>query len=266
MSEFLISNEPLIRGGAFLGIFSVMAIWEGIRPIRARQYSRTRRWFSNLGILVLNSLLLRLLFPLAAVGTAMHVEELQWGVLNWIPIPEWLVIILAFLVLDFAIYLQHRLFHRVPVLWRLHRMHHADPEIDVSTGVRFHPLEILLSMLIKIAVVIVLGAPALAVLLFEIVLNATSLFNHTNISLPAAVEKILRWVIVTPDYHRVHHSRIPEETDSNFGFNLPWWDRWLGTYRAQPLLGHLGMRIGLAEFSDQPEEMKLGQMLTQPFR
>jgi sterol desaturase/sphingolipid hydroxylase (fatty acid hydroxylase superfamily) len=172
--------------------------------------------------------------------------------------------LLAVVVLDMAIYFQHRLFHAVPVLWRLHRMHHADLDLDVTTGARFHPLEILLSMAIKVAVVIALGAPAVAVVLFEILLNASSMFNHANLRLPLAVDGALRWLIVTPDVHRVHHSVIRAETDSNFGFSLSWWDRLFGTWRAQPEKGHDGMTIGLPVFRN-PEQLRLDRMLVQPF-
>jgi len=169
------------------------------------------------------------------------------------------------IVLDLAIYLQHVLFHAVPVLWRLHRMHHADLEFDVSTGVRFHPIEILLSMGIKLGVVAALGTPAVAVLVFEVLLNATSMFNHGNVRLPARTDRVLRWIVVTPEMHRVHHSVVPRETNSNFGFNLPWWDRLFGTYRAQPAAGHEGMTIGIAQFRD-PSELRLDRLLIQPFR
>ncbi|WP_246840915.1 sterol desaturase family protein [Hahella sp. CCB-MM4] len=243
-----------------------MGVIEWGLPRRQRQYPRRVRWPSNLAIVVLNSVALRLLFPLAAMGASLQAEKAGWGLLNKLALSDWASVILAFLTLDFAIYLQHRLFHRVPMLWKLHRMHHADPEIDVSTGIRFHPIEIILSMAIKMLVVWLIGAPPMSVLLFEIVLNATSLFNHSNVRLPERVDAKLRWMLVTPDYHRVHHSRIRQETDSNFGFNLPWWDRLFGTYLPQPELGHLEMQIGVIGLSDKREELGLGHMLTQPFR
>ncbi len=266
MSELLVTHELIFRSSSFFVVFLLMAAWEWLMPRRKRRYPRRIRWTANLTIVILNTLVLRILFPLAAVGVSIQVDQAGWGVLHVLAVPGWMAIILAFLILDFAIYLQHRLFHKVPILWKLHRMHHADPEIDVSTGIRFHPIEILLSMVIKISVVLLVGAPPVAVLVFEVVLNATSLFNHTNVRLPQGVDAKLRWLLVTPDYHRVHHSRIQQETDSNYGFNLPWWDRLLGTYRAQPEKGHIEMQIGVNGLSDNPEEMELGHMLTQPFR
>jgi sterol desaturase/sphingolipid hydroxylase (fatty acid hydroxylase superfamily) len=195
----------------------------------------------------------------------MLAESRGWGLFHLLDTPLWLSLVVSVAALDFAIYLQHRLFHAVPLLWRLHRMHHADLEIDVTTGARFHPIEILLSMIIKLGVVIALGAPAAAVLMFEVLLNATSMFNHGNVRLPLAADRLLRWVVVTPDMHRVHHSILPRETNSNFGFNLPWWDRLLGTYRPQPEAGHDGMTIGLDIFRDV-RELRLDRLLLQPFR
>jgi len=209
--------------------------------------------------------LLRLVFPTAAVGFALFAARQGWGLLNAVSPPFWLALLVAVLVLDFAIYLQHVLFHAVPALWRLHRVHHADLEFDVTTGLRFHPLEILLSMAIKLAVIAALGPPALAVLIFEVLLNATSMFNHGNVRMPAGLDRVLRWLVVTPDMHRVHHSVLPHETNSNFGFNLPWWDRLLGTYRARPAAGHTGMTIGIEQFR-APRELWLDRLLLQPFR
>ena len=214
---------------------------------------------------VLDSILGRIVAPTGAVGFALFAEERGWGLFNMVALPVWLELLLALFLLDLAIYLQHRLFHYVPVLWRLHRMHHADLDVDVTTGARFHPVEILLSLGIKFLVVVPLGAPPLAVLLFEIALNATSMFNHTNVWLPPAIERLLRWLVVTPDMHRVHHSIIRRETDSNFGFNFPWWDRLFGTYRPRPEAGHEAMTLGIGQFRD-PRELRLDRMLTQPFR
>src|SRR6185369_7583676 len=222
-------------------------------------------WSGNLGLVALDTLLVRLLIPVGAVGLALLAQERGWGVLNNVSLPGWLAVVLAFLALDFVIYLQHVMFHAVPALWRLHMVHHADLDFDTTTGVRFHTLEILLSLGIKAAAVALLGAPALAVLVFEVALNATSLFNHGNVRLPAWLDRALRLVVVTPEMHRVHHSVIPRETNSNFGFNLPWWDRLFGTYRAQPAAGHEGMTIGIAQFRD-PSELRLDRMLLQPFR
>ncbi|HEX8873656.1 MAG TPA: sterol desaturase family protein [Nitrosospira sp.] len=213
---------------------------------------------------MLNTLVIRIVFPTAAVGVALLGESRGWGLLNAFNIPAWIAVPASVVALDFAIYLQHVLFHAVPLLWRLHRMHHADLDFDVTTGVRFHPVEIVLSMCIKLMVVIALGAPALAVLIFEVSLNATSLFNHANVRIPLPLDRVLRWLMVTPDMHRVHHSWYPNETNSNFGFNLPWWDRLLGTYKDQPLDGHEQMTIGINQFRE-PAWERLDRMLIQPF-
>ncbi len=263
MSEFLLQNEPAIRLGCFFGILAVMALWEVAAPRRARSYLRWRRWPGNLGIVVLNSVLVKLVFPFAAVALAAAGEAKGWGLLNTIALPFWLKVVVAVVVLDFAIYLQHVLVHAVPALWRVHRMHHADLDFDVTTGARFHPVEILLSMGIKFMVISALGAPALAVLVFEVVLNATAMFNHGNVRIPVGLDRILRLFVVTPDMHRVHHSIAVRETNSNFGFNLPWWDRLFGTYRAQPAAGHEGMTIGIEQFRE-PRELWLDRMLIQP--
>ena len=259
------NTELFIRLGAALSVFAVMALWEVFSPRRAMLVGRARRWPSNLGILVLDALLVRLLIPVAAVGVAVIATQRGWGLLNITPWPAWLEMLAGFLALDLAIYAQHVAFHKVPVLWRLHRMHHADLDIDVSTGLRFHPIEIILSMLIKIAVVILIGVPPIAVVAFEVVLNATSMFNHSNAAMPSWLDRIVRLVVVTPDMHRVHHSVLRHETDSNFGFNLPWWDRLFGTYRPQPEAGHDRMTIGLPAFRDR-EELRLDRLITQPFR
>lgn len=265
MFDSLFAHEPAIRLAAFSGILAIMALWEALAPRRHQAVGRFRRWPSNLGIVVVDTLLLRLAFPAAAVGVALLAEERGWGLFQALGAPAWLAVLGSVILLDLAIYLQHVLFHAVPVLWRLHRMHHADLEFDVTTGVRFHPIEILLSMGIKIGVVAALGAPATAVLIFEVLLNGTSMFNHGNVRLPARLDRALRWIVVTPEMHRVHHSVVPRETNSNFGFNLPWWDRLFGTYRAQPEAGHEGMTIGIAQFRE-PGELRLDRMLTQPFR
>jgi sterol desaturase/sphingolipid hydroxylase (fatty acid hydroxylase superfamily) len=259
------AHEPLIRLGAFFGVFALMAAWEVLAPRRALTVSRTVRWANNLGLVALNTVLLRLVFPTAAVGTALLAEAQGWGLLNRLELPPSVVVPLAVVALDFAIYLQHVMFHAVPALWRLHRVHHADLDFDLTTGARFHPIEIGLSMLIKLAVVVLLGAPALAVLLFEVLLNATAMFNHANVRLPEALDRILRWFVVTPDMHRVHHSVEDDETNSNFGFNLPWWDRLLGTYRAQPRGGHQGMTIGIRTYRDPKLCAWLPGMLVLPF-
>ncbi|MDX2156112.1 MAG: sterol desaturase family protein [Hyphomicrobiaceae bacterium] len=263
MPNLILDHEAAIRLGLFLCVLGGVAGWEALAPRRKRTLSRWRRWPSNLGIVTLNTALLRFAQPVAAIGLAALGEERGWGLLNGIDLPLWARIVLAILLLDLAIYLQHVMFHAVPALWRLHRMHHADLDIDVTTGARFHPVEILLSAGLKLAVVAAIGAPAVAVLVFEVLLNATSMFNHGNVALPSGIDRVLRWIVVTPDMHRVHHSIVPAETNSNFGFNLPWWDRLLGTYRAQPAAGHEGMTIGITSFRD-PKELRLDRMLIQP--
>jgi len=265
LAEILLAHAPAIRLSAFIGIFAAMALWELLAPRRSQGIGRLRRWPGNIGVVVLDTLLLRLVFPTAAIGVALLAESRGWGLLQAVQAPAWLSIIASVILLDFAIYLQHVLFHAVPLLWRLHRMHHADLDVNVTTGARFHPLEILLSMLIKLGVVAALGAPAVAVLIFEVLLNATSMFNHGNVSLPQRFDRVLRRLVVTPDMHRVHHSVVPRETNSNFGFNLPWWDRLCGTYRAAPAAGHEAMTLGIEQFRD-PRELRLDRMLLQPFR
>jgi len=265
MNQTLLANEPFIRLGFFLGVFALMAAWEFVAPRRRPGLSRWLRWPNNLGITAVNTALVRLIFPTAAVAVALLGQQRGWGLLNNVDFAPWVKVAIAVIALDFVIYLQHVLFHAVPALWRLHRMHHADLDFDVTTGARFHPVEILLSMVIKFATVAALGAPAVAVLIFEVLLNATSMFNHGNVRLPASVDRVLRWVVVTPDMHRVHHSVVPRETNSNFGFSAPWWDRLFGTYRAQPEAGHEAMTIGIAQFRTSREQW-LDRMLTQPLR
>jgi sterol desaturase/sphingolipid hydroxylase (fatty acid hydroxylase superfamily) len=259
----MLTREDLARLLAFVSVLVILMIWEGLAPRRHQALGRQMRWPGNLGVVVLDTLLVRLLFPTTAIALALLCEARGWGLLK--ALPAWLAIPLAVLALDLAIYLQHVLFHAVPALWRLHRMHHADQDIDVTTGVRFHPIEILLSMGIKLGVVAALGTPAIAVFVFEVLLNVTSMFNHSNVRMPLWLDRLLRWVVVTPDMHRVHHSIVVRETNSNFGFNLPWWDRLFGTYRDQPAAGHDGMTIGIEQFRE-PGEQRLDRMLTQPFR
>ena len=264
MNEFVMSYESAIRLGVFLGVFILVAAAEMLAPRRALTTAKGKRWFGNLGIVFINTLTVRALFPVAAVGMALLADEHGWGLLNNVEMPYWLVVVIAVVALDFIIYLQHVMFHAVPALWRLHMMHHADLDFDVTTGARFHPVEIIISMLIKLAAISVLGPPVLAVLIFEVVLNATAMFNHSNWRIPVAIDRVLRLFVVTPDMHRVHHSVIARETNSNFGFNLPWWDRLFGTYRAQPEQGHEGMTIGLTQFRD-PKRLTLPWMLALPF-
>ena len=265
MTEALFAYEPQVRLFAFAAVFAVMAGWEIAAPRQLQTIGRSRRWPGNIGIVILNTAIVRILFPTSAVALASFASSHGWGLLNAWRVSQWLAVPFAVVVLDFAIYLQHVLFHAVPALWRLHRMHHADLEFDVTTGARFHPMEIALSLVIKLAVVAALGAPPVSVLIFEVLLNATAMFNHSNIRMPVGIDRVVRWLVVTPDMHRVHHSIVVRETNSNFGFNLPWWDRLFGTYRDQPSAGHDAMSIGIAQFRD-PGEQRLDRMLTQPFR
>jgi sterol desaturase/sphingolipid hydroxylase (fatty acid hydroxylase superfamily) len=256
--------EPYIRLGFFFGVLVLMAVWEVVAPRRALTVNKGWRWFSNLGLVVVNTVAVRLVFALGAVGVALVAEERGWGLFNNVSVPAWAAVVVSALALDFFIYLQHVMFHAVPLFWRLHMVHHADLDIDVSTGLRFHTVEILLSMGIKVAAIILLGAPAVAVLIFEVLLNATSMFNHSNVDMPLWLDRVLRLFVVTPDMHRVHHSIIPNETNSNFGFNMPWWDFLFGTYRAQPSAGHRGMTIGLSQYRDEWVD-RLKWMLVLPF-
>jgi sterol desaturase/sphingolipid hydroxylase (fatty acid hydroxylase superfamily) len=257
-------NEGVLRIVSFFGVLSIIALWEIVAPRRALTTRKGQRWFANLSMIAIATLLVRFTFPLLPVGLAVMAQEHGWGILNMISLPPWLAVMIAVIVLDLVIYLQHVMFHFLPVLWRLHRMHHTDLDLDASSGNRFHPLEIVISIFIKFGAILLLGASPLAVLLFEILLNATSTFNHGNIRIPLGIDRCLRTLLVTPDMHRVHHSILPRETNSNFGFNLPWWDYLCGTYRAQPSAGHLEMIIGLKEFRD-PARLTLPRLLIQPF-
>ena len=264
-NEWALGYEPVIRLGAFFGVFALMAVWETAAPRRARLLPRRVRWLHNLALVVLNGLLVRLLFPVAAVGFAVLSAGRGWGLLNAFEVPFWWAFALSVIALDCAIYLQHVMFHAVPLLWRLHRVHHADADVDVTTGARFHPIEILLSMLIKFAAIAVLGAPAAAVLVFEVLLNGTAMFNHANLRLPEAVDRFLRWMLVTPEMHRIHHSMEVHETNSNFGFNLPWWDRLFGTYRPRARLPQESMAIGVKGLTGSDRAVKLTGLLAIPF-
>jgi sterol desaturase/sphingolipid hydroxylase (fatty acid hydroxylase superfamily) len=266
MDDFIYDNEVVIRLGFFFGVFLVMAVWEIVTPRRSLTQSKGRRWLNNIGLVVLNTVLLRVLFPTAAIGVALTAQQQQWGLLNQLDWPAWLATLVAVIVLDAAIYLQHVMFHAIPVFWRLHRVHHADMDFDVTTGARFHPVEIILSMLIKFAVIVLLGPPLAAVVIFEVLLNATSMFNHGNVRIPLPLDRVLRWLIVTPDMHRVHHSHLEHETNSNFGFNLSLWDRLSGTYRDQPQDGHTGMVIGIDTWRDPAHCIRLPGLLLMPFQ
>jgi sterol desaturase/sphingolipid hydroxylase (fatty acid hydroxylase superfamily) len=259
------THETLIRFCSFAAVLLAMTAWETLAPRRKRIVGRATRWPSNLGVVIVNTALLRLILPAGAVGFAFFCSAHGWGFLNAMHVPAWLTILPVVVILDFVIYLQHVMFHAVPILWRMHRMHHADLDFDVTTGIRFHPVEIVISMGIKLAAVALFGTPAAGVLAFEVLLNATSMFNHSNIDIPTGRDAILRMFVVTPDMHRVHHSIVVRETNSNFGFNLPWWDRLLGTYRAQPEAGHDAMTIGIEQFREA-RELRLDRMLTQPWR
>ena len=265
MEDFIMQNEKTIRLGFFLGVFTVMALFEVIAPRRALSHSKIVRWGNNLGLTIFNTFVLRVLFPTAAVGMALFAQEQGWGVFNYYPIAFPIAIIASVIVMDFFIYIQHVMVHAIPLLWRLHRVHHADLDYDVTTGARFHTLEIILSMGIKFAVILLLGPPIVAVVMFEIILNATAMFNHSNVRIPEAIDKILRSFIVTPDMHRVHHSIADDEANSNFGFSLPWWDSLFGTYRAQPRGGHAGMTIGIRSYRDSKHCSWLSGILIMPF-
>lgn len=262
--DWALSHEPGLRLGVFVGVLALILALEARRPRRPIA-ARGLRWPANVGMVLIDTVLVRLLLSVGAMGVAVLAQSRGWGLFNNLSAPAWLALTFSFLVFDCLIYWQHRLFHFIPSLWRLHRVHHSDVEFDATTALRFHPVEILLSMLIKMAAVIALGAPAMAVLVFEIALNATAMFNHSNLSLPLALDRILRKVLVTPDMHRVHHSVLREEHNRNFGFNLPWWDHLFGSYTAQPGAGHTGMTIGLAQFRDVPDQ-RLHKLLIQPAR
>ena len=265
IDSLITAHEISIRLGFFLVIFGLMALWEILAPRRPLVTGKAARWANNLGLVALNTVILRILFPAAAVGMAAFTGQQGWGLFNYLDAPYVLAVLVSVIAMDFVIWLQHVMVHAVPALWRLHRVHHADLDYDVTTGARFHPIEIILSMLIKLATVALLGPPVLAVLIFEVLLNATAMFNHGNVRLPLSVDRVLRWLVVTPDMHRVHHSVEDDEANSNFGFNLPWWDRLLGTYRDQPRGGHQGMSIGIHGYRDPKQVDRLPGMLALPF-
>ena len=257
-------TETLIRLGAFLGVFAILAAGEIFLPRRRLKTSKGRRWLANLTIVALNPLSIALVYPILPVGVALLASEQSWGLLNQLSLPYWFEVLIGVVALDLVIYAQHVLHHAIPVLWRLHMVHHADLDFDMTTGLRFHPIEIIVSMAIKLSAVAAFGVSALAVLIFEVALNATSMFNHSNIRLPQKMDRILRLLVVTPDMHRVHHSVVIRETNSNYGFNLPWWDRLLGTYKDQPAKGHTEMVIGLSQFRN-PQKLSLPRLLILPF-
>ena len=266
MSEFIFTNEALIRIGVFGGVFCLIACAEWQWPRRVRGVSQRVRWQNNLGLGLLNTVLLRLIFPMAAVGAAAVAAEQGWGLFFFLGWSGGLAIGVAIVLLDFVVYLQHRLMHAIPLLWRVHRMHHADLDLDVTSGLRFHPFEMIISMVIKCSAVILLGAPVLSVVLFEVVLNGMALFNHANLRMTKTVDRWLRWIVVTPDMHRTHHSVLVDERDANFGFNLAWWDYLFVTYRAAPRETHERMVLGLPGMRQISECCHLPSMLAMPFR
>ncbi|OQW40173.1 MAG: fatty acid hydroxylase [Proteobacteria bacterium SG_bin4] len=264
-NDWIIYNELIVKLTVFFGIFFLMAVWEQLAPCRALIISKNLRWTNNLGLVLLNGVVLRLLFPAGGVGVAIFVQQQGWGLLNYYQISLFASIIISVVAMDFIIYLQHIMMHAVPVLWRVHRVHHADLDYDLTTGIRFHPIEIILSMLIKAAVILLLGPPVLAVVVFEVLLNAAAMFNHSNIQLPSGLDRVLRWVLVTPNMHRIHHSIKEDEANSNFGFNLPWWDRLFGTYRDQPRDDHQSMVIGISGYRNPRQVERLPGMLALPW-
>ncbi len=264
MNSLLWKNELGIRLAFFLGILLIMFFWERFAPRRLLTTPKRTRWFSNLGLVLIDAMTVRLVFPTALAGIALIAQQNGWGLFNQFELPSLLKIIFSILILDFVIYLQHVMFHVIPLLWRLHMVHHTDMDIDVTTGVRFHPIEIILSMGIKMITVILTGAPSLAVLIFEILLNGTSMFNHGNVRYSQQIDSLLRLLVVTPEMHRVHHSTIRWESNSNLGFNFPWWDRLFGTYRPQPAKGHLQMTIGLDQYKE-PQKLTLPWLIILPF-
>lgn len=265
LDEFILQNEGTIRLSVFIGMLAIMGLWELLAPRRAPKVSKLLRWGNNLLLVFLNSFLLRVAFPAAAVGVALFAQQHGWGLFNYYQLNPLLELVLAVIILDFIIYLQHILVHAVPALWRLHRVHHADIDYDVTTGARFHPLEIFISMLIKFATIVVFGPSVVAVIIFEVLLNGMAMFNHGNVGLPGPLDKLLRLIIVTPDMHRVHHSVEDDETNSNFGFNLSLWDRIFGTYKEQPRGGHINMTIGIRQFNTVKQATWLHSLLVMPF-
>ena len=258
-------SEPALRLSIFAAVFVAMALWEAVQPWREARQGRTVRWPANIGIFLVDIIVARLLFPASAVGIALWAQASGLGLLPWLGMPPVIAGLVGFIALDLMVYAQHAMFHRIPALWRVHRMHHADTELDVTSGFRFHPIEILLSLASKAALIMVLGVPPEGVLIFEIVLNGMALYNHSNVRLPERFERVLRWFLVTPEMHVIHHSAAQRETDSNFGFNLAIWDRLFGTYSHRPAAGYDGMTIGLAEFRNQGEQ-RVDRLVTQPFR
>ncbi|MBJ7265416.1 sterol desaturase family protein [Idiomarina abyssalis] len=265
-------SETLWRLSVFIGVLLVMVLWEFLAPKRKPRYSRKQRWPANLAIVAVDTLLLRVIAPVGLTGIALRASEQEWGLFHYLSstagneLPFWFVVLVSLVALDIVLYWQHRLFHRIPVLWRMHRVHHADPDFDVTTGLRFHPAEIVLSFFIKASAILVLGAPALAVIVFEIILNACSLFNHGNVALPTSLERAARKVLITQELHRIHHSVEKEETNSNYGFSVSWWDHLFGSFTSKPKAGSDQVDIGLKEYRDASITTKLWGLLKIPFR
>lgn len=254
--EFIQDNQESIRLGVFISVFTLMAVLEFIVPKKARALPRGGRWFTNWALVIIDSVALKILVPVLAVTVAQTAADKGWGIFSFLELPFWFECVAAIIILDMLIYWQHVASHHIPMLWRFHKVHHADRDIDVTTGARFHPIEIVLSMLYKLFCIVILGPAAIAVFFFEVLLNASAMFNHSNISLPKAIDAVVRRVVVTPDMHRVHHSVIIGETNSNYGFFLSIWDRLFGSYIDQPELGHDDMVIGLQEHQDsQPASL-----------
>lgn len=266
MIDWVALNDVFIRLIFFFSIFALIVIWEIFRPRKDLNESKSIRWISNLSLVALNSLIVRILLPVTSIGVAVLAHTEQWGLLNLIELPGWLAVIIAVVLMDFAIYLQHLLMHAAPFLWRLHQVHHADLDVDVTTGLRFHPLEILISMLFKFVVIAALGVPVVAVVIFEVLLNASSMFNHGNIFIPSQMDRALRHVLVTPDMHRLHHSVNPRWRNRNFGFCLTWWDRIFGTYLTQPFDVHDDIKLGLKTEDQSKTSIRLIGMLLMPFK
>lgn len=258
--------EAIIRLTIFLSVLALMVGWEVASPKRQPRYNRWQRWPANLGIVVVDTLLTRLLVPAGVVGSALWAQQQGVGLFNVVSAPLWVAVLVSFIALDIAIYWQHRAFHRIPVLWRLHRVHHADPDFDVTTGLRFHPIEILLSLGIKATAAVALGAPVIAIIIFEVVLNACSLFNHGNVALPPKLEAAVRKVLITQELHRIHHSSVKQETNSNYGFSVSWWDHLFNSYTAKPQAGSDNVDIGLSEYRDASLTTRLWGLLRIPFR
>lgn len=265
MNEFIVSIESELRLGVFVSVFVILTIVEIFRPRRWLRFSKSKRWLANIGITVFNTVIMRLIIPVAALSIALQFEETQQGLFHQLSVPAFIAIPAFLVIFDCVIYWQHRLFHKIPILWRLHRMHHTDPDIDFTTATRFHPIEIFISAFIKISVVALLGAPAVAVVLAEVILNASAMFNHSNIKIPLAADRLLRKIIVTPDMHRVHHSIFRREHDSNYGFNLSCWDYLFSSYVNQPEGGHDDMEIGISGFQDRSSFNPV-KMLFQPLK